>query len=487
MLAQAPRAATPAQMHKKHQGKDATDRLAAALDKCGYKVIDPGTPLRVHSHCAGMDAVSWSIRKLGINARVLATESDPAAAAFHMMHHARKTDHIVIDIKWVAEGTSGPCFKHGGKMCTWDELCDLMFSSFVCKPYSAQSAKRLKSALPDVGYDPHGVDTYHHTKAAIARYRPRALVLENVSGVAASHPEDEPTGKTPKRKMPSPAEFMLSDLRSAGCDVALLPSIKASEVAGMCQSRPRALFFGVRHGENIDLDSVVRPFKNFGQAYEALGETDRIDDFLDAAACGAAAVGEDAVGTKTAGGEDAEFEYLSEYTNVHEILRAALRAKQLELSLPSTTKTDRPSESVPAESVRVRTTIDILAHINKMHTPMCPGAPGCSCHPLADISQRADRVNWRIDGSIPTLTTESNTSSYKLRRFISPSELALPMGYGPKFSLAPFTATAAQTLVGNGYCVPVCALGVAAAASVAGCVVPKTAPLTGSSKTHRFF
>ena len=47
------------------------------------------------------------------------------------------------------------------------------------------------------------------------------------------------------------------------------------------------------------------------------------------------------------------------------------------------------------------------------------------------------------------------------------------MGYGRKCSLAPFSPTVAQTLVGNGYCVPVCALAVAAAASVVGSVAPK--------------
>ena len=39
--------------------------------------------------------------------------------------------------------------------------------------------------VEDVGYDTHGVDTYHHTKKAIARYRPSVFVLENVSGVVA--------------------------------------------------------------------------------------------------------------------------------------------------------------------------------------------------------------------------------------------------------------------------------------------------------------
>ena len=237
----------------------------------------------------------------------------------------------------------------------------------------------------------------------------------------------------------------------------------------MCQSRPRALFFGVRGGETIDLDSAIRLFKNLGQAYAALREIDRIDDFLDAGAHGAAAVGEEA-----ADSEDAEFEYLSEYAKVRGILRGAVPEKEHSVPLPTVSRTDRPSESVPAESARIRATIDIVAHINKKHISTCCGAP-CACHPLADVSQRIDRVQWRVDGSIPTLTTRSRIFSNKLRRFITPSELALSMGNGPKCSVAPFTATTTQTLVGNGYCVPVCALAVAAAASVVGRVAPKTA------------
>ena len=124
----------------------------------------------------------------------------------------------------------------------------------------------------------------------------------------------------------------------------------------------------------------------------------------------------------------------------------------------------------------MRAKIDAVGQTMHMHTPTCPKTPGCSCHPLADVSQRADRVSWHVDGSIPTLTTRSRLFSYKLRRFIAPTELAQSMGYGPRCSLVPFSSTVASALVGNGYCVPVCALAVAAAASVVGGIVPKTGP-----------
>ena len=104
--------------------------------------------------------------------------------------------------------------------------------------------------------------------------------------MAAPLSGDEPGGTTSKRKKPSPADFMLDDLRGAGCEVALLPPVKASEVAKMCQSRPRALFFGVRRGESVDVDSATRSFTKLGNEYAALREIDKIDDFLDASAWG---------------------------------------------------------------------------------------------------------------------------------------------------------------------------------------------------------
>ena len=443
-------------------------RLAHALDECGYTVVD--APLRVHSHCAGMDAVSMSFRKLGIRAKILATESDRAAATFHLMHHAKTTEHLVTDIKWVAGGLEGPCFTHAGKICSWDPTCDLLFSSFVCKPYSRASGKRVKTMACDVGSDPHGVDTYHHTRAAIARYCPAAFVLENVDGVTVPHPESgDAAGKTSGKRKPSPADFMLTDLKSIGYDVIMLPTIKASEAAGMCQSRPRTLFFGVRSSttKTTDAASVVRLFHAFSRAYTGLSDKDKIDHFLDAT--DGDDDDDDADASVASDGVDKILEYVSEYKKARDVLRKVFPDQEL----PMLDKKDRPSESVPTESARVRATIDILVHVNKMHASACAGARGCDCHPLADVSQRADRAKWHVDGSIPTLTTQSRLFSYKLRRFLTSRELYTSMGYDKKCSLAPFAATTAKTMIGNGYCVPICAVAVAAAASVVGSVVPK--------------
>ena len=461
------------------------DGLVAALAACGYEVINPDNQLRIHSHCAGMDAVAWSIKKLGLSARLLVTESDPNAATFHMMHHCTKIDHIITDIKFVAEGLQGTCFKHGAKMCTWDKRCDLLFSSFVCKPYSTQNNKRLKSMVTEVGSDPQGVDTYHYTRSIIAEYQPRAFVLENVAGIAKTFAAEDDPSPTPKRARLSPADFMLKDLKSAGYEVALI-RVQASEFAKMCQSRPRILFFGVRNGESRSLDSVVRLFNDLGKAYSLSRESAKIDDFLDAAAWGAAPkVGcTDEVDKSKSN----VFEYESEYDKMFKAFKQ-----------PKKMSEDRPGDSVPGESARIRARIDALAEIIPKHALDCPKnnvkdeqgrnnikTGGCRCHPVADVSQSASRVNYRVDGSIPTLTTRSRLFSYKMRRFISPTELAASMGYAPRCSLVPFNWTGAATLVGNGYCVPVCALAVAAAASVVGRVVPKTKTQTGMPTTLKF-
>ena len=445
------------------------DRLAAALAKCGYEVVKTDVPLRVHSHCAGMDAVAFSIKKLGLHAKVLVTECAPQCALFHMMHHSSKIiEHIIMDIKCVAEGRQGPCFMHNGKMCTWGDDCDLLFSGFVCKPYSTQSNKRIKTMAVDVGSDPCGVDTYFHTRTIIAKYQPRAFVLENVKGVDFKTLEGEPDAAS-KRKTTkiSPADFMLGELQEAGYEVKMV-QVTATEVANMCQSRPRMLFFGVKHGESVNLDSVLRLFKRLGKEYSALRKTDKIDDFLDAGAWGSDDPG---------AGDNEEAEAEAEYTTEFSQNLAKLEA------VPKDLGAGRPSDSVPAETAKVRAKIDALAHFHPMHVEGCAETSGCGCHPLADISQCVERAQWHVDGSIPTLTTRTRLFSYKFRRFIAPSELAASMGYRPRCSLAPFSPTGAATLVGNGYCVPVCALALAAAASVVGSVGPKTK--TGPSATPR--
>ena len=109
-----------------------------------------------------------------------------------------------------------------------------------------------------------------------------------------------------------------------------------------------------------------------------------------------------------------------------------------------------------------------------MHQEDCSGTP-CSCHPLADVPQRADRATFHNDGHIPTLVCKSWLFSFTLKRFLSVGELHASMGYG-KIIVAPCSKTAARDLLGNGYAVPVCAVAVAAAATVVGRVVRRADP-----------
>jgi len=434
-------------------------RIAATLGRSGYTVVDsPEEPLKIHSHCAGMDAVASSFKLLGITIKSLATEADVPPAIFHLMHHRDKTEHLVADVKWVAQGLRGPCFLHGGMMCQWDRGgWQLVFSSFVCKPYSRASGSRVKSMTPDEG-DHRGIDTYHHTKTIIKKYQPVAFVLENVDGVNYPHPEDAGSnGK--RRKKASPADFMLEDLKSAGYDVVLLTNVKATDF-GICQSRPRTLFFGVRLDQAVRSNDIADLFKKFAHEYKQLCGPPSIDDFVlppSQATC-----------SLSDGEGDNDMDALYDYVAAFKRSRDVLAKMYPDVPIAMLDAADRPSRALPQESARIRATVDILTIVNDLHVPGCSRKTDCQCHPVADVSQRADRAKFHVDGTIPTLTTGSKIFSYKLRRMLLPEELLHSMGYSKKSNLTPFPATSKRCLVGNGYCVPVCALAVAAAATVTG-------------------
>ena len=72
----------------------------------------------------------------------------------------------------------------------------------------------------------------------------------------------EPTGEPRAKRKNAPADFMLDDLTSAGYDVVKLSSIRASDF-GICQSRPRTLFFGVRQDQFMTAEAVAGLFKIF--------------------------------------------------------------------------------------------------------------------------------------------------------------------------------------------------------------------------------
>jgi len=187
----------------------------------------------------------------------------------------------------------------------------------------------------------------------------------------------------------------------------------------------------------------------------------RIDDSLlpvRPAAC-------DDAESEAAGENDVDdlFEHVTEYKKARDAVIKMYPDSELRMFDAA----DRPSRGI-RETARIRATIDILTQAHDMHMPECSRKSECRCHALADVSQRADRAKFHVDGSVPTLTTGSRIFSYKLRRMLTSEELLLSMGYSKKANLTPFAATAKRTLVGNGYCVPVCALAVAAVATVAG-------------------
>jgi hypothetical protein len=60
--------------------------------------------LRVHSHCAGIDAPMWGLRLLGVPVRLLlASEIDPVPALVHLLHHGAV--HLFADVADAAAGT----------------------------------------------------------------------------------------------------------------------------------------------------------------------------------------------------------------------------------------------------------------------------------------------------------------------------------------------------------------------------------------------
>ena len=92
---------------------------------------------------------------------------------------------------------------------------------------------------------------------------------------------------------------------------------------------------------------------------------------------------------------------------------------------------------------------------------------------MADVSQSMDRVSWRTDGTVPTLTTNSIIFSFKLGKFIHPMDLARSMGLPADLNLSFLTVSQQRKIVGNWYMVPLAALAVAAVCKETGHIVGK--------------
>jgi hypothetical protein len=298
---------------------------------------------------------------------------------------------------------------------------------------------------------------------------PQAFVLEKVDGLGAST-----------------LDFMLCDAEHGLCtitnnagltySVEVVQSVKASDY-GVCQDRPRTIFFGVRSDSSMKADGMVEAFRNLSRAY---GKTrGHIDDFMmDGSAYIMQEESLDVDDDDDIGSLhpmtmsdlpctlDKHIEYCTEFKKAMELL--AIKFPDLSASLMP--EDQRPSKAIPTETARVRATVDALSAVHPMHMPGCVRDATCRCHPLADVSQRADRASFRVDGWVPTLLAASHVFSYKMNAFISPHTLANSMGYTTANLLVvgPYTG---RSLVGNGYALPVCACAVAAAGVVTGHII----------------
>jgi site-specific DNA-cytosine methylase len=271
------------------------------------------------------------------------------------------------------------------------------------------------------------------------------------------------------------AEHGLRTITNKGLtySVEVVSSVNASDY-GVCQDRPRTLFFGVRSDSSLNAVDVVNIFRKMSRAY---GNTcGHIDDFIMAGSAS------DVDGLYTR--DDDELEKLNPTTSDPSDtldkhieycieLNKAVRtlANKFPDSLASLIPEDqRPSKSIPEATARIRATVDALSAVYPMHMAGCRSDTTCRCHPLADVSQRADRAAFRVDGWVPTLMTGSRIFSYKLGAWITQHTLAHSMGYTTA-NLSAVGPSAGRSLVGNGYAVPVCACAVVTAGVVTGHII----------------
>jgi site-specific DNA-cytosine methylase len=296
------------------------------------------------------------------------------------------------------------------------------------------------------------VDTFHFTVKVIGRYLPKIFVLENVDGVNHRGSEDKD----------SPLTWMLGHLKNikiAGGKQAYTIETESGiggRAAGVCQDRPRTLIFGVRSTEETTAAAVAKIFKKFLKAYGEEGPTTKIQDFLDKIG----SVSSTEAGDLQEASLDDHIAYLGEF-------KKALHHLKIPERFPP--PADQRLSTRVVGTPRVKATIDAVG----LTISDCP-----TDFPVADVSQRADRVHVRTDGTIPTVLTNSNIFCFKMDPktdpsgskngvFVTPGTIARSMGYpGVRFTHVPVSTQ--RRLVGNGYLVPVSACAMAAACTVTG-------------------
>ena len=352
--------------------------------------------------------------------------------------------------------------KHGGKWCSWKDgpRRDLLLGSFVCTRYSTQRSDRHSK-----DYDPiqppgedKAVDTFFEVRAVIIRTTPRFFILENVDGVHRTRGKGKGT----------PLDFMLDDevygLRVMGeCDysVETVRDCRGTSVS-LPQRRSRTLFFGVHKSEPTTASTVKGTFKAFlkisGKAAVHHFETFLTNHTL--------------TPVSSDDGDDAsDVDSVQEQIDYNLALKKAMadsvRCELWPKGMKLPPLASRPSREVIAPP-GVRARIDVLSVILGEHNQ------DAGKHLVADVSQSMDRMPWRTDGTVPTLTTHSILFSFKLGKFIHPKDLALSMGIPASLNMNFLTVSQQRKIVGNGYIVPLAALACAAVCKATGHIVSKS-------------
>ena len=324
---------------------------------------------------------------------------------------------------------------------------DLLMASFVCTRYSTQRTDRHSEDYDPIqppGQDA-AVDTLFEVRNVIKHTEPRFFILENVDGVKRTRGKGKGT----------PLDFMLDDkdhgLRVLNYTVEVSCDCRGTSVR-LPQRRSRTLFFGVHKSEKVSASTVKHTFTTLLQQ-AGKKAVHHLEAFLTNRTLG----GDEEDDNVPVGSGKSEVDDVQEQIDYNRALKKAME-DAVRCGVWATCCKLPPLASRPSRKVLappgVRARIDVMSVIL--------GAPQAGKHPVADVSQSIDRLPWRTDGIVPTLTTHSMLFSFKLGKFIHPKDLALSMGIPASLNMNFLTVSQQWKIVGNGYIVPLAALACAA-------------------------
>jgi site-specific DNA-cytosine methylase len=449
-----------------HNEFDLAEYVRRTLDKAGWEVDVGVVPMAVHSHCAGADAPIFALRALGIPfEETLASENSLAPAVFHLLHHRAR--HLISDVAFAASAEQcGPCFKHHGRWCNFaGPSPTALVASFVCTPYSSRNPRRM-----DPEYKPMvapgeraSTDTFHNCRGSIVRVKPQFFALENVDGVTASRGDCIP----PIQYMLDDPECGLRTIGSAKYTVEVVSGVMATS-AGLPQDRPRTLIFGARDDTGVNASELV---KTFNELLKAAGpNVHHISTFLQKTSAAPA------VATESPNHTDPSFiEYCQELKRAMDV---AVATEMLPNGAGLPAHSERPSCTLRG-TPRMKATLDIVhLLLGDAKTKFLEhGGIEADFFPIVDLSQSITRKSFKVDGSVPTLTTTSVLFSTTLGKIIEYEDLLASMGYPRNANISYMTTTAKRSLVGNSFAVPLSAFTIAAIAVHTKHLVQKKAPI----------